>query len=171
MLGSKVQETLTAAGHEVVASGSIEESAWDGIDLIVADLDVENPEALVGLGMPVLGYYSHVDVETKRSRRGGRGGPGGAALADGPRTAAREPGRDAGSATAVEGVVDVSGFSQQAVLEVPVGPFAQDPGVERVRGEVGQQNLQLGLLFGAFELGSAASRSSSAASGSFSAKA
>ena len=65
MLGSKVQETLKAAGHEVVASGSIEESTWDGIDLIVADLDAENPEALVGLGMPVLGYYSHVDVETK----------------------------------------------------------------------------------------------------------
>jgi hypothetical protein len=67
MLGSKVQETLTAAGHEVVASGSIEESTWDGIDLVVADLDVENPEALVGLGMPVLGYYSHVDVETKEA--------------------------------------------------------------------------------------------------------
>ncbi|HSS42521.1 MAG TPA: hypothetical protein VLK37_08220 [Solirubrobacterales bacterium] len=66
MLGSKVQETLTAAGHEVVSSPSIEEATWDGIDLIVADLDVENPEALVGLGMPVLGYYSHVDVETKK---------------------------------------------------------------------------------------------------------
>ena len=67
MLGSKVQETLKAAGHEVVASGSIEEGTWDGIDLIVADLDVENPEALVGLGMPVLGYYSHVDVATKEA--------------------------------------------------------------------------------------------------------
>jgi hypothetical protein len=67
MLGSKVQETLTAAGHEVVASPSIEETTWDGIDLIVADLDVENPEALVGLGMPVLGYYSHVDVATKEA--------------------------------------------------------------------------------------------------------
>jgi hypothetical protein len=67
MLGSKVQETLTAAGHEVVASPSIEEASWDDIDLIVADLDVENPEALVGLGMPVLGYYSHVDVETKEA--------------------------------------------------------------------------------------------------------
>ena len=65
MLGSRVTETLTAAGHEVVASPSLEESTWDGVDLIVADLDVENPEALVGLGMPVLGYYSHVDVETK----------------------------------------------------------------------------------------------------------
>jgi hypothetical protein len=67
MLGSRVQETLTAAGHEVTTSPSIEESTWEGVDLIVADLDVENPEALVGLGMPVLGYYSHVDVETKKT--------------------------------------------------------------------------------------------------------
>lgn len=67
MLGSRVGETLKAAGHEVVSSGSIEETTWDGIDLIVADLDVENPEALVGLGMPVLGYYSHVDVATKEA--------------------------------------------------------------------------------------------------------
>lgn len=67
MLGSKVEETLKAAGHEVVASSAIEETTWDGIDLIVADLDIENPEALVGLGMPVLGYYSHVDVATKEA--------------------------------------------------------------------------------------------------------
>jgi nucleoside-diphosphate-sugar epimerase len=67
MLGSKVTETLRAAGHEVIASSSVEESNWEDIDLIVADLDVENPEALVGLGMPVLGYYSHVDVETKEA--------------------------------------------------------------------------------------------------------
>lgn len=67
MLGSRVQETLGAAGHEVVASPSLEETTWDGVDLIVADLDVENPEALVGLGMPVLGYYSHVDVDTRKT--------------------------------------------------------------------------------------------------------
>ncbi len=67
MLGSKVQETLKAAGHEVLAASAIEESTWDGVDLIVADLDVENPEALVGLGMPVLGYYSHVDVATREA--------------------------------------------------------------------------------------------------------
>ena len=67
MLGSRVQEALTAAGHEVVASPSIEETGWEGVDLIVADLDVENPEALVGLGMPVLGYYSHVDVATREA--------------------------------------------------------------------------------------------------------
>ena len=67
MLGSRVSETLAAAGHEVVSSPSIEESGWDGIDLIVADLDLESPEALVGLGMPVLGYYSHVEVEKKQA--------------------------------------------------------------------------------------------------------
>lgn len=67
MLGSRVEEMLAAAGHEVISSGSIEETSWDGVELIVADLDVENPEALVGLGMPVLGYYSHVDVETRRA--------------------------------------------------------------------------------------------------------
>lgn len=67
MLGSRVEAMLGAAGHEVTTSPSLEESTWGGIDLIVADLDVENPEALVGLGMPVLGYYSHVDVETKQA--------------------------------------------------------------------------------------------------------
>ena len=67
MLGSRVEETLKAAGHEVVSAASIEETTWDGIDLIVADLDAGNPEALVGLGMPVLGYYSHVDVATKEA--------------------------------------------------------------------------------------------------------
>lgn len=67
MLGSRVSETLTAAGHEVVAVSALEETSWDGVDLIVADLDVENPEALVGLGMPVLGYYSHVDVDTRKT--------------------------------------------------------------------------------------------------------
>lgn len=69
MLGSKVEAQLTAAGHEVTTAPSIEESTWEGIDLIVADLDVENPEALVGLGMPVLGYYSHVDVDTREAAR------------------------------------------------------------------------------------------------------
>lgn len=67
MLGSKVEAQLAAAGHQVTTSPSIEENTWDGVELIVADLDVENPEALVGLGMPVLGYYSHVDVETKEA--------------------------------------------------------------------------------------------------------
>jgi hypothetical protein len=65
MLGSKVEATLTAAGHEVTLSPSLQEAPLDQADLIVADLDLGNPEALVGLGIPVLGYYSHVDVDTR----------------------------------------------------------------------------------------------------------
>ena len=66
MLASRVDAMLTAAGHQVVLARSLQaSSALDGAELIVADLDVENPEALVALGMPVLGYYSHVDAETR----------------------------------------------------------------------------------------------------------
>lgn len=67
MLGSKVEATLSAAGHEVTLSPSLQEAPLDEAELIVADLDAENPEALVGLGIPVLGYYSHVDVDTRRA--------------------------------------------------------------------------------------------------------
>lgn len=67
MLGSRVEAMLSAAGHDVTTSPSLEEKSWESVDLIVADLDVENPEALVGLGVPVLGYYSHVDVDTKKA--------------------------------------------------------------------------------------------------------
>ena len=67
MLASRVDAMLTAAGHNVVLSASVAEAPLDEAELVVADLDVENPEALVGLGVPVLGYYSHVDVETRKA--------------------------------------------------------------------------------------------------------
>lgn len=67
LLGSKVEGMLSAAGHEVTLSPSLAEASLDDVELIVADLDADNPEALVGLGVPVLGYYSHVDVATKRA--------------------------------------------------------------------------------------------------------
>jgi DNA-binding NarL/FixJ family response regulator len=68
MLASRVDAMLTAAGHHVILARSLQaSSALDGAELIVADLDVESPEALVGLGVPVLGYYSHVDAETRRA--------------------------------------------------------------------------------------------------------
>ena len=67
MLASRVDAGLTAAGHHVVLAQSIAGAPLDEAELIVADLDVENPEALVGLGMPVLGYYSHVDAETREA--------------------------------------------------------------------------------------------------------
>ncbi len=58
---------LTAAGHDVTLSPALTEAPLDDAELVVADLDTENPEALVGLGVPVLGYYSHVNVETKQA--------------------------------------------------------------------------------------------------------
>jgi hypothetical protein len=65
LLGSRVEATLRAAGHDVALAPSLDEAPLDGAELLVADLDVENAEVLVALGMPVLGFYSHVDVETR----------------------------------------------------------------------------------------------------------
>jgi hypothetical protein len=67
LLGSKVEAMLAAAGHDVTLSSALADAPLDGADLVVADLDAESPEALAGLGIPVLGYYSHVNVETKRA--------------------------------------------------------------------------------------------------------
>jgi hypothetical protein len=67
MLGTKVEETLKAAGHEVSTSPSVQQAELDGVELAVVDLDAGAAEALIGLGFPVLGYYSHVDVDTKRA--------------------------------------------------------------------------------------------------------
>ncbi|HSK49864.1 MAG TPA: hypothetical protein VK889_05140 [Solirubrobacterales bacterium] len=67
LLGSKVDAMLKAAGHDVTTSPSIQEADLEGIELAVADLDVGSAEALIGFGFPVLGYYSHVDVETRQA--------------------------------------------------------------------------------------------------------
>jgi hypothetical protein len=67
LLGSKVEAMLNAAGHEVKLSTSLSEASLDDVELVVADLDTENPEALTSLDIPILGYYSHVNVETKEA--------------------------------------------------------------------------------------------------------
>jgi hypothetical protein len=67
LLGSKVEAMLSAAGHEVTLSPALAKAPLEEADLLVADLETESPEALVGLGMPVLGFYSHVDVETRQA--------------------------------------------------------------------------------------------------------
>jgi hypothetical protein len=67
LLGSKVEAMLGAAGHEVALSAELAEASLDEADLLVADLDAEDPEELARLGIPVLGYYSHVNVETKQA--------------------------------------------------------------------------------------------------------
>jgi hypothetical protein len=65
LLGSKVEATLSAAGHEVTLSPTLAVAQLEDVDLIVADLDAEAPEGLADLGIPVLGYYSHVNAETR----------------------------------------------------------------------------------------------------------
>jgi hypothetical protein len=66
LFASRIEGTLAAAGHEVSLAPSLSEASLDGADLLIADLEIENPEALVGLGVPVLGYYQHTDVETRQ---------------------------------------------------------------------------------------------------------
>lgn len=67
LLGSKVEAMLSAAGHEVSLAPSLDAAPLEGADALVADLDAASPEALVGSGLPVLGYYSHVDVATREA--------------------------------------------------------------------------------------------------------
>jgi hypothetical protein len=68
MFGSRIQETLGATGHQVMLVSSLAEATGlDDADLLVVDLDREPADAVVGLGMPVLGFYSHTEVETRRT--------------------------------------------------------------------------------------------------------
>jgi hypothetical protein len=65
MLASRVRTSLEASGHEVEQDTDLPDEL-DGVDLVVADLDAVAPERLGGLGVPVIGFYSHVDVEMKK---------------------------------------------------------------------------------------------------------
>ena len=68
---SKIDATLTAAGHEVTVVGSTEDALRGAeADVIVADLHAPGLDAgRAGgrQGTPVLGFYSHVD-EAARDR-------------------------------------------------------------------------------------------------------
>jgi hypothetical protein len=64
MLASRVTTSLAAAGHEVEQESTLPDEL-DGVDLVVADLDAIDPEKLGGLGVPVLGFHQHTDVDTK----------------------------------------------------------------------------------------------------------
>jgi hypothetical protein len=65
MLASRVRTSLEASGHEVEQDTDLPDEL-DGIDLVVADLDAVAPERLAGLGVPVIGFYQHTDVDTKK---------------------------------------------------------------------------------------------------------
>ena len=66
MLSSRVTTSLTAAGHDVSTAPSAKAEFLQGAELIVADLDAVAPEDLADSPAPVIGFYQHTDVETKR---------------------------------------------------------------------------------------------------------
>jgi hypothetical protein len=66
MFASRIEATLGAAGHAVELTASVGEAAGlESIDVVVVDLDREPAEAVVGLGIPVLGFYAHLNTETR----------------------------------------------------------------------------------------------------------
>lgn len=69
MLASRVEGSLRAAGHEVEVRAEPGADTEDA-DLIVADLEAVDPAAIVAIGPPTLGFYSHVDVDTRRRAEG-----------------------------------------------------------------------------------------------------
>ncbi|MEX0993798.1 MAG: hypothetical protein WDZ37_07375 [Solirubrobacterales bacterium] len=70
---AKVRETLTSAGHEVELVRTHAEAVGADADLVIVDLDADdiNSGVLVSdlLGTPTLGFYSHVNEETKHAGR------------------------------------------------------------------------------------------------------
>ena len=61
LFGSKVEGALRAAGHEVTRDTT-------GADAVVVDLTADEFDAmtLARGGVPSLGFYPHVDVDTRR---------------------------------------------------------------------------------------------------------
>ena len=64
MLASRVSESLRAAGHEVSVAPKLPDRLE--AEAIVCDLDTADIDAVVATNLPTLGFYSHVDVETKQ---------------------------------------------------------------------------------------------------------
>jgi hypothetical protein len=70
LLASRVEESLAAAGHDVSVQPALPDPAE--ADAIVCDLDAVDPDEIVATGLPSLGFYSHLDAETKaRAQRSG----------------------------------------------------------------------------------------------------
>jgi DNA-binding response OmpR family regulator len=66
MFASRIEATLGAAGHDVRLAGSVAEaSELEEVDLLIVDLDREPASGVVGLGVPVLGFYAHLNTETR----------------------------------------------------------------------------------------------------------
>jgi hypothetical protein len=61
LFGSRVEGALRAAGHEVLRD-------VPGADAVVVDLTADefDPMAIASGGLPSIGFYPHVDVDTRR---------------------------------------------------------------------------------------------------------
>jgi hypothetical protein len=65
MLSSRVEESLRSAGHDVSVRASLPDSVE--AEILVCDLDAVDAKEVARAGVPTLGFYSHVDVETKEA--------------------------------------------------------------------------------------------------------
>jgi hypothetical protein len=63
---SKIDATLTAAGHEVTIVPGADALPADA-ELVIVDLDAAGTARVGREGVPLLGFYSHVDVDTRES--------------------------------------------------------------------------------------------------------
>ena len=63
---SKIDATLKAAGHDVSLLTGADQAASAQADVLVVDLDQAGPDVAAPAGIPRLGFYSHVDVDTRR---------------------------------------------------------------------------------------------------------
>jgi hypothetical protein len=64
MLASRVSESLKAAGHEVSVVPALPDPLE--AEAIVCDLDTTDIAPIAAAPVPTLGFYSHIDVETKQ---------------------------------------------------------------------------------------------------------
>jgi hypothetical protein len=68
MFASRIEATLGGAGHDVQLASSIAEATQlEDVELLVVDLDREPADGVMGLGMPVLGFYAHLNTETREA--------------------------------------------------------------------------------------------------------
>jgi hypothetical protein len=70
MLSSRVSGMLGAAGHDVTVVSKVPPAEQFDFDLVVCDLETTDPAAVASLPVPAIGFYSHVDVETRDRGRG-----------------------------------------------------------------------------------------------------
>jgi hypothetical protein len=63
---SKIDATLKSAGHEVTIVSWVEGPMPNDPQVVIVDLDNTDWQAGLPTGVPKLGFYSHVDVETRR---------------------------------------------------------------------------------------------------------